>query len=78
MSLRTTKAKAVRQIERRDAEGAARYRAELRYFHYKPRLVIRMPESHTVADEMSSLAQALTKMVKRAGAAKHAGFVLAP
>ncbi|GHC28897.1 MULTISPECIES: hypothetical protein [Streptomyces rochei group] len=32
--------KAARQIERRDPQGAAQYRAELAYFHYRPRAVL--------------------------------------
>lgn len=40
MPLRTTLTKATRQIERRDPQGAEQYRAELRYFHYKPRVVL--------------------------------------
>ncbi|GGS47842.1 hypothetical protein [Streptomyces violaceus] len=38
--IRTTPAKALAQIERRDARGAEQYRAELRYFHYRPRVVL--------------------------------------
>jgi hypothetical protein len=41
--LHTTAAKAVQQIERRDARGAEQYRAELKYFHYKPRVVLGAP-----------------------------------
>jgi hypothetical protein len=42
--LHTTAAKATRQIERRDAQGAEQYRAELRYFRYKPRIVLSAPQ----------------------------------
>ncbi|MGW3711418.1 hypothetical protein ACWDN6_14880 [Streptomyces albogriseolus] len=38
--LHTTAAKATRQIERRDRRGAEQYRAELKYFHYKPRVAL--------------------------------------
>ena len=38
--MRPNAEKAIRQIERRDARGAEQYRAELRYFHYKPRVAL--------------------------------------
>lgn len=43
--LHTSAAKAVKQIERRDARGAEQYRAELSYFHYKQRVVLPMSPS---------------------------------
>ncbi|GHI91287.1 hypothetical protein TPA0905_07580 [Streptomyces olivaceus] len=43
--LHTSAVKAVSQIERRDARGAEQYRAELRYFHYMPRVVLGTPHS---------------------------------
>lgn len=43
--LHTTVTKAVKQIERQDAQGAEQYRAELKYFHYKPRVVLSAPSN---------------------------------
>lgn len=37
--------KAVRQIERRDAQAAEQYRAELKYHHFRPRVALGMPHS---------------------------------
>lgn len=51
MPLRTTVDKATRQIERRDAQGATQYRAELRYFHFKPRAIMGMSNAYEVIDE---------------------------
>ncbi|MFI1678828.1 hypothetical protein [Streptomyces sp. NPDC020607] len=51
MPLRTTPAKAVSQIERRDGQRAAQYRAELRYFHYKPRYIIGVTNAYETVDE---------------------------
>jgi hypothetical protein len=44
--LHTTAAKAIRQVERRDARGAEQYRAELRYFHYRPRVILALPHAN--------------------------------
>jgi hypothetical protein len=43
MMMRLNAERAVRQIERRDARGAEQYRAELKYFHYRPRVVLSTP-----------------------------------
>lgn len=51
MPLRTTVAKATQQIERRDANGADRYRAELRYFHVPQRAILGMTNAYAVLDE---------------------------
>lgn len=52
MPLRTTVAKALAQIERRDPNGAAQYRAELRYFHVPQRVVLGMTNAYEVVDEV--------------------------
>lgn len=51
MPLRTTPAKALAQIERRDAQGARQYRAELRYFHFQPRVILGITNAYEVKDE---------------------------
>lgn len=51
MPLRTTLAKAIAQIERHDAQGAQQYRAELKYFHYKPRAILGMTTAYEIWDE---------------------------
>jgi hypothetical protein len=51
MPLRTTAAKALAQIEHRDPNGAAQYRAELKYFHVPQRAILGMTNAYEVADE---------------------------
>lgn len=51
MPLRTTTAKAIAQIERRDANGAAQYRAELKYFHAPQRAILGITNAYEVVDE---------------------------
>ncbi|MEV0526625.1 hypothetical protein AB0I66_24590 [Streptomyces sp. NPDC050439] len=78
MPLRTTAAKAVAQIERRDSEGAAQYRAELRYFHYKPRAIIGMTTAYTVVDEVHRWAASCAQAITKVAAVKPEDFSLAP
>lgn len=53
--LRTTPAKALAQIERRDAKGAKQYRAELRYFHLPQRVVLGMSTALAYLDETHTI-----------------------
>lgn len=50
--LHTTVAKAFNQIQRRDPEGLKQYRAELRYFHFKPRHILGTTTAYGVLDEV--------------------------
>ncbi|MFM9473969.1 hypothetical protein [Streptomyces scabiei] len=51
MPLRSTPHKALAQILRRDPDGVARYRAELRYSHFRPRAILGMTNAYAVLDE---------------------------
>lgn len=60
--LRTTPAKALAQIERRDAEGAKQYRAELRYFHVPQRYALGMTTAYAIHDEIRNFVSADAKL----------------
>lgn len=51
MPLRTTPAKAIAQIMRRDPNGVGQYRAELKYFHVPQRHILGMTNAYAVVDE---------------------------
>lgn len=41
--MRLNAERAIRQIERRDARGVEQYRAELKYCHHRPRVILSAP-----------------------------------
>ncbi|MFH9011218.1 hypothetical protein ACH4C6_07560 [Streptomyces sp. NPDC017943] len=51
MPLHTTPHKALAQLLRRDQDGVARYRAELKYFHVPQRAILGMTNAYQVLDE---------------------------
>ncbi|MFM9589719.1 hypothetical protein ACKI1J_15660 [Streptomyces scabiei] len=55
MPLRTTPDKARCSIIRRDLDGYNRYQAELRYRHYRPRVILGMTNAYAVLDETHTI-----------------------
>ncbi|MBJ6623660.1 hypothetical protein [Streptomyces sp. DHE17-7] len=53
--LHTTPGKAIAQIERRDADKANQYRAELKYFHVKARAILGFTDAYAVVDEVHTI-----------------------